>query len=144
MIKNIIYKKKLLALIVNGKYRKKKGISFFTPNESTQQFGYMKHKKNHIILPHLHKKRVTKISYTTEVIILLKGSLRIDFYADLKKYLFSKIINKNDIIMLVSGGHGFKVLKDVEMIEVKQGPYSLSKDKVKFERTLEKNIKIKK
>jgi hypothetical protein len=144
MIENIIYKKKLLALIVNGKYRKKKGISFFTPNESTQQFGYMKHKKNHIILPHLHKKRVTKISYTTEVIILLKGSLRIDFYADLKKYLFSKIINKNDIIMLVSGGHGFKVLKDVEMIEVKQGPYSLSKDKVKFERTLEKNIKIKK
>lgn len=144
MIENIIYKKKLLALIVNGKYRKKKGISFFTPNESTQQFGYMKHKKNHIILPHLHKKRVTKISYTTEVIILLKGSLRIDFYADLKKYLFSKIINKNDIIMLVSGGHGFKVLKDVEMIEVKQGPYSLSKDKVKFESTLEKNIKIKK
>ena len=144
MIENIIYKKKLLALIVNGKYRKKKGINFFTPNESTQQFGYMKHKKNHIILPHLHKKRVTKISYTTEVIILLKGSLRIDFYADLKKYLFSKIINKNDIIMLVSGGHGFKVLKDVEMIEVKQGPYSLSKDKVKFERTLEKNIKIKK
>jgi len=144
MIENIIYKKKLLALIVNGKYRKKKGISFFTPNESTQQFGYMKHKKNHIILPHLHKKRVTKISYTTEVIILLKGSLRVDFYADLKKYLFSKIINKNDIIMLVSGGHGFKVLKDVEMIEVKQGPYSLSKDKVKFESTLEKNIKIKK
>ena len=144
MIENIIYKKKLLALIVNGNYRKKKGISFFRPNESTQQFGYMKHKKNHIILPHLHKKRVTKISYTTEVIILLKGSLRIDFYADLKKYLFSKIINKNDIIMLVSGGHGFKVLKDVEMIEVKQGPYSLSKDKVKFESTLEKNIKIKK
>tara|TARA_B100000780_G_scaffold41615_1_gene25871 strand:+ start:70 stop:504 length:435 start_codon:yes stop_codon:yes gene_type:complete len=144
MIENIIYKKKLLALIVNGKYRKKKGISFFTPNESTQQFGYMKHKKDHIILPHLHKQRATKISYTTEVIILLKGSLRIDFYADLKKYLFSKIINKNDIIMLVSGGHGFKVLKDVEMIEVKQGPYSLSKDKVKFQNTLEKNIKIRK
>ena len=59
MIQNIIYKKKLLALIVKGNYRKKKGISFFTPNESTQQFGYMKHKKNHIILPHLHKKRTT-------------------------------------------------------------------------------------
>ena len=24
---------------------------------------------------------------------------------------------------------GFKVLKDVEMLEIKQGPYSLSKDK---------------
>ena len=144
MIENIIYKKKLLALIVKGNYRKKKGISFFTQKESTQQFGYMKHKKDHIIYPHLHKKRATKISYTTEVIILLKGSIRIDFYANIKKYLFSKIIKKNDIIMLVSGGHGFKVLKDVEMIEVKQGPYSLSKDKIKFSNTLESNIRIRK
>ena len=48
--KKIIYKKKLLALIVRGKYRKKKGITFFTPSSSTQQFGYMKHKKKHIII----------------------------------------------------------------------------------------------
>ena len=45
MIEKIIYKKKLLALIVRGKYRNKKGITFFTPNEATQQFGYMKHEK---------------------------------------------------------------------------------------------------
>ena len=45
--------------------------------------------------------------------------------------------------MLSNGGHGFKVLKDVKMIEVKQGPYSLSKDKLKFERINEKKIKIK-
>ena len=62
MIEKIIYKKKMLALIVRGKYRNKKGIKFFTPNESTQQFGYMKHQKEHIIKPHLHKKRLTKIS----------------------------------------------------------------------------------
>ena len=46
--------------------------------------------------------------------------------------------------MLVEGGHGFKVIKDVEMIEVKQGPYSLSSDKVKFNKIDEKKIKIKK
>ena len=46
MIEKINYKKKLVALIVRGKYRKKKGITFFTPNDATQQFGYMKHKKN--------------------------------------------------------------------------------------------------
>ena len=49
MIEKIINNKKLLALIVRGKYRNKKGITFFTPNNSTQQFGYMKHKKKHII-----------------------------------------------------------------------------------------------
>ena len=144
MIEKIIFKKKLLALIVRGKYRNRKGITFFTPNDSTQQFGYMKHAKKHIIKPHLHKKRVTKISYTTEVILILKGILRVDFYISNKKYLFSKILKPKDIIMLVHGGHGFKVLKSVEMLEIKQGPYSLSKDKIKFENVHESKIKIKK
>ncbi len=144
MIEKILHKKKLLALIVRGKYRSKKGITFFTPNDSTQQFGYMKHKKKHVIKPHLHKKRLTRILYTTEVILMLKGILRVDFYSFSKKYLFSKIIREKDIIMLVHGGHGFKVLKDIEMLEIKQGPYSLSKDKIKFQNADENKIKIKK
>ena len=144
MIEKIVYKKKLLALIVKGNYRDKKGITFFTPNESTQQFGYMKHRKKHIIKPHLHKKRLTKILYTTEVILLLKGVLRVDFYDLSKKYLFSKILKEKDIIMLVHGGHGFKILKDVEMIEIKQGPYNLIKDKIKFENVDDDEIKLKK
>ena len=144
MIEKIIYRKKLLALIVREKYRNRKGVTFFTPNESTQQFGYMKHKKRHIIKPHLHKKRVTKISYTTEVILIFKGRLRVDFYNNYKKYLFSKILKEKDIIMLVHGGHGFKVLKNIEMLEIKQGPYSLTKDKIKFEEVNEKKIRIKK
>ena len=144
MIEKITHKKKLLALIVRGKYRNKKGITFFTPNESTQQFGYMKHRKKYVIKPHLHKKRLTKISYTSEVILLLKGIIRVDFYTQLKKYLFSKILKEKDIIMLVHGGHGFKILKDIEMIEIKQGPFNLIKDKVKFENIHESKIKIKK
>ena len=144
MIQKILHKKKLLALIVKGNYRKKRGITFFTPNESTQQFGYMKHKKKYIIKPHLHKKRLTKIFFTTEVILILKGVLRVDFYNQSKKYLFSKILKEKDIIMLVSGGHGFKILKDIEMIEIKQGPYSLSKDKIKFDSISDKKIKLKK
>ena len=142
MIETINYNKKLYALIVRKKFKKKNGVNFFTPPNSTQQFGFMKHKKNHLIMPHLHNKRLTKILTTTEVIIMLKGILRIDFYKNKNKYLFSKKISAGDIIMLVNGGHGFKVLKNVEMIEVKQGPYSLSSDKVKFNKIDEKKIKI--
>ena len=142
MIEKIIYKKKLYAIIVKGKYRNKKGLTFFTPNEATQQFGYMKHKKKHIIKPHLHKKRETKILQTTEVILLLKGILRVDFYNSFKKYLFSKILKEKDIIMLVDGGHGFKIIKDVEMLEIKQGPYDLIKDKIKFENVDDNKIKF--
>ena len=103
----------------------------------------MNHNKGYIIKPHKHKKRATKIYYTTEVIIIFKGSLRVDFYDYKQKYLFSKIVNEKDIIMLVHGGHGFKVLKKVEMIEVKQGPYSIIKDKIKFEKVDEKQVKLK-
>ena len=145
MIEKVIYKKKLQALIVRGKYRNKKGITFFTPKDSVQQFGYMKHKKTHIIKPHLHQKRKnTKISHTSEVLLIMKGSIRVDFYNSSKKYLLSKVLREKDIIMLVHGAHGFKVLKDVEMLEVKQGPYSLIRDNIKFEKVDEKKIKIKK
>ena len=143
MIEKIVHKKKLFALIVRAKFRKKSGINFFTENNAIQQFGYMKHKKNHLIKPHIHNKRKTKILTTSEVIILLKGILRVDFYDNLKKYIFSKKVYANDLIMLVNGGHGFKILKDIEMIEVKQGPYSLIKDKKKFNKIDEKKIKIK-
>ena len=143
MIEKVIHKKKLFALIVRSKFRKKTGINFFTENNATQQFGYMKHKKDYVIKPHKHNQRLTKILMTTEIIILFKGILRVDFYDNKKMYLFSKKIFEKDIIMLLNGGHGFKVLKDVEMLEVKQGPYKLSRDKVKFDNVDEKKIRIK-
>lgn len=144
MIEKIYHKKKLYALIIRAKFRKKKGINFFTEDSDIQQFGYLNHNKGHIIRPHRHEKRNTKILYTTEIIILFKGLLRVDFYDDKQKYLFSKVIKAKDIIMLVHGGHGFKVLKKTEMIEVKQGPYSPLKDKILFEEIDEKKIKIRK
>ena len=94
MIEKVIHKNKLFALIVRGKFRKKKGINFFTSKDATQQFGYMNHKKNYVIEPHQHNKRLTRILSTTEVILILKGVLRVDFYANKKKYLFSKIVKE--------------------------------------------------
>ena len=143
MLEKIHHKKKLFALIIRKKYRKKRGINFFSSKKDNQQIGYMSHKKNHIIYPHLHRRRDARIFYTTEVIILLKGKLRVDFYDNKKEYLFSKTLSKNDIIYLIQGAHGFKVLDPIEMIEIKQGPYLQSKDKIKFLNVSEKKIKIK-
>ena len=142
MIEKIKHSKKLLAIIIRKEYRKKKGVNFFTPNNLNLQCGYMKHDKNHIIKPHLHLKRLNKIFYTSETIILLKGKLRVDFYDNKKNYLVSKILYSSEIIYLISGGHGFKTLSPCEMIEVKQGPYSVLKDKKKFDENKLKKIKI--
>ena len=143
MISKIIHKKKLYALIVDNKYKQKKGITFFSSDDLPQQFGYMNQKKNHIILPHIHNKRSTKIMITTEIIIILKGILRVDFYDQIQKYMFSKILKKGQIIFLMHGAHGFKVLKNVQMIEVKQGPFNKNIDKIKFIPADENKIKIK-
>jgi cupin fold WbuC family metalloprotein len=132
MIKSITYKKKCLALIIRNSYLKKDGINFFTNNKLSQQVAFMSHKKNHIIQPHLHRKRLKKIYDTTEVLIILSGSLKVDFYSHEKKYLFSNILKKNDIIILLTAGHGFKVLEKCKFIEVKQGPYNPKLDKFKF------------
>jgi hypothetical protein len=142
MITKIKHKKKLYAIIVDNKYRQKKGVSFFSSNDLTQQFGYIYQKKNHIIQPHLHLKRNTKVYTTSEVLIVLKGEIRIDFYNLRQKYLLSKIIKKGQIIFLLHGGHGFKVIKDIQMIEIKQGPFKKNMDKIRFQPISEDQLRI--
>ena len=85
-----------------------------------------------------------RIHRTSEVLFIKKGLLRVDFYKDNKKYLYSKILKKNDIIILNEGSHGFKILKNCSMIEIKQGPFVKSLDKKRFQSINEKKIKIKK
>ena len=104
----------------------------------------MKYNKNHYIKPHIHFKRIRKnINITSEVLLITKGKLRVDFYLSSKKYIFSKIISKNQILILLDQGHGFKVLSPLEMIELKQGPYSKKIDKKLFLPVKENFIKFK-
>ena len=70
MIEKIIHNKKLYALIVRKYNKRQNGINFFTPNHFSQQLGFMKHEKNYMIKPHYHKKRLTKILITTEIIFI--------------------------------------------------------------------------
>ena len=75
---------------------------------------------NHIFI---EKKRI--INYCTEVLIIKKGKLKVIFYNSKGKNIGkSKILNKDDLIILFKDGHGFKVIKDCKIIEVKQGPKS--------------------
>ena len=88
----------------------------------------MNHQKSHHSAS-FAQKLVRKISGTSEVLIILSGKMKIDFYSDKKDFLFSKIVNKNDIIILIKGGHGFKILQNCKFIEVKQGPFFQTKTK---------------
>ena len=133
---------RLLAIIIRNDY-KCEGVDFITPNEFSQQLAYMHHPSGKVIDAHVHNVVHRNVVYTQEVLFIKKGKLRVDFYDDYKDYLESRILFEGDVILLTSGGHGFKIIEEVEMIEVKQGPYSGDMDKVKFEGVSDEEVIIK-
>ncbi len=131
MVENVTYHNQLLAIIVSHKF-KERGIHFFTPNELSQQLAYMRHPVGKVIQPHVHNPVHREVQYTQEVLFIKRGKLRVDFYNNQQQYLESHILEAGDVILLVTGGHGFEVLEEIEMIEVKQGPYLGEQDKTRF------------
>lgn len=131
MVEQITYKDRLLAIVVSHKFDRP-GIHFFTPNDLSQQLAYMRHPKGKIIPPHIHNRVVREVAYTQEVLFMKKGKLRVDFYNEDRVYLESRVLEAGDVILLVTGGHGFEVLEEIETIEVKQGPYIGDRDRTQF------------
>ncbi len=74
--------------------------------------------------------------------LIKKGKLRFNFYTNEQEYLESRVLETGDVILLVTGGHGFEVIEAIEMIEVKQGPYVGEEDKTRFIGVSSENIKI--
>lgn len=142
MIEQIDYNNKILAIIIRANYYKD-GISFFTPNSFSQQLGYMNRPESYLIPPHVHNVVERKVELTQEVLFVKSGKIRVDFYDDDKNYIESRIILTGDVILLAHGGHGFKMIEQSEMIEVKQGPFCGEMDKVRFDAVNDDKIILK-
>ena len=132
-----------IAIIIKNNYSCE-GVDFITPGDYSQQVAYMHHPTGKVIDAHLHNLVHRNVVMTQEVLFIKKGKLRVDFYDNYEDYLESTVLESGDVILLVSGGHGFTVLEEVEMIEVKQGPYSGDKDKVRFTGITDAEAMIKK
>lgn len=132
MIEEIKCKEKILGIIIYNTF-KKDGIAFFTPDTFSQQLGYMNRPSGYIIPPHVHNIVERKVELTQEVLVVRSGKIRVDFYDDDRNYLESRIVGDGDVVMLAHGGHGFEMLEQSEIIEIKQGPYCGEHDKIRFE-----------
>ena len=132
MLEQIVRGDVLLALIIRYGFDKP-GIHFFTPDDFSQQLAYMNRPAGHKISPHIHNKIQREVLYTQEVLFIKSGKVKVNFYDDDKNYIDSRILETGDVILLASGGHGFEMLEQTEMIEVKQGPYAGDNDKTRFE-----------
>jgi mannose-6-phosphate isomerase-like protein (cupin superfamily) len=140
MIEKIFHNNVILSIIIRRDF-KANGIEFFTNDDHSQQLGYMNRPKDYIIKPHVHNLVPREVVLTQEVLFIKSGKVRVDFYDDDKIYLESRDLDAGDVILLAAGGHGFKMIEDSEIIEVKQGPYCGEMDKVRFEPVTEETIK---
>jgi mannose-6-phosphate isomerase-like protein (cupin superfamily) len=141
VIESVDIDSKIFAIIIRVNFSSP-GIHFFTPGEFSQQLGYMKRPEGYVIDPHVHNPVVREVLWTQEVLFIKSGKVRVDFYDGERTYLESRILYPGDVILLASGGHGFEMLEESEIIEVKQGPYCGDQDKTRFEPITPESIRI--
>jgi len=142
MLEKIFHKEKLLSIIIKSNYENK-DIEFFTPGNFSQQVGYMNRPSGYVIQPHVHNLVMREVQLTQEVLYIKSGKVRVDFYNDEKEYLESRVLTQGDVILLADGGHGFEMIEQSEIIEIKQGPYCGEMDKVRFDPIPFTELKVK-
>lgn len=130
-IENIQHNGQLIAMIIPFSFAEP-GIHFFTDSHYSQQLAFMRHPPGKAISAHTHNPVQREVQHTQEVLFIRRGRLRVDLYAPDQHYLESRVLEAGDVIFLASGGHGFETLDEVEMIEVKQGPFIGEQDKTRF------------
>jgi mannose-6-phosphate isomerase-like protein (cupin superfamily) len=133
MIESISFANRLFAIIIPHDFSAP-GVNFCTPHNLSQQLAFIKHPPGRLIEPHVHNPVPREVLYTQEVLIIRRGRLRVDFFDDDRILVASRELVAGDVILLAEGGHGFEVLEELEMIEVKQGPYAGESDKTRFKR----------
>jgi hypothetical protein len=106
--------------------------SFLTPADFTQQVGFVVYPAGGEVKPHLHLALERNIKGTSEVLLVKKGWCEVDIYSDTKQTVATRELREGDILLLVEGGHGFRMLEDTVFVEIKQGPYTGLDEKERF------------
>ena len=106
--------------------------TFLTPPEFKQQVGFVVYPKGGQIAPHVHRPLERRLVGTSEVLVVRQGHCEIDIYNDKRELVATRELRCGDIMLMVGGGHGFRMLEDTVFLEVKQGPYIGLDEKERF------------
>ena len=106
--------------------------TFVTPPDLNLQVGFIVYPAGGEITRHVHCPVERHLVSTSEVLVVRRGRCEIDIYDDDRKLLATRELREGDILLMIGGGHGFRMLEDVVLLEVKQGPYSGPSEKEHF------------
>lgn len=105
--------------------------TFFSPPESSFQFGLLAHKAGFVEPPHYHKPVIRTIKDLQQMFVVQRGIVAVQLYSDDGHFLQEIIMHPGDAIVLIHGVHAIRVVEDMQCISVKQGPFfGTEKDKI--------------
>ena len=106
--------------------------TFMTPPEFKQQVGFVVYKAGGEISRHVHRPLQRHLVGTSEVLVLREGRCLLDVYTDDHKLVATRELSAGDTMLMVGGGHGFRIVEDTVFLEIKQGPYTGLEEKERF------------
>jgi hypothetical protein len=106
--------------------------TFVSPPEIPLQLGFVVHGAGGQVPAHCHMPIDRRISITCEFLWVRKGRCEVDLFDDERKLVTTRELRAGDAILLLSGGHGFRMIEDTVLAEVKQGPYIGLAEKERF------------
>ncbi len=122
MIETIAHDGAVLAYIAQGGVLPSQ-TTFLTPAECTMQVGHVVYPGGGEIPRHAHLPIERHLVGTTEVLAVQQGRCEVDVYSEDRQLVATRQLGVGDILISVGGGHGFRVLEDLVLLEIKQGPY---------------------
>jgi hypothetical protein len=120
-----------LAYIIRAEFSPQH-TEFPTPPELNLQVGLVVYAAGGAVPPHLHLPLARSTVGTAEVLVVKKGRCLLDIYGDDKRLVATRELRVGDVMLMVGGGHGFRMLEDTVLLEVKQGPYTGLEEKERF------------
>lgn len=121
----------MIAQIIRAEFEPTE-TQFMTPDDFNHQVGFIVYPRGGRVARHRHKRIERRIVGTSEVIVIRKGSCVVDLYNDDQALVATRELRQGDIIIMVSGGHGFRAIEDTVFLEIKQGPYTGVEEKECF------------
>jgi len=97
--------------------------TFITPPEFKQQVGFIVYPAGGEVKKHLHLPLESHLVGTSEVLVVQKGRCLVDIYNDSRELVATRETKAGDVMLMVGGGHGFRMLEDTVFLEIKQGPF---------------------
>ena len=131
IIERIYDKNEPLCFIIKGQFLPN-STTFLTPPEFKQQVGYIVYPAEDEIARHVHRPLVRHLVGTSEVLIVKRGHCLINIYNDDRELVATRELFPGDVMLMVGGGHGFRMLEDTVFLEIKQGPYTGLDEKERF------------